>query len=747
MKTKLQFAALAAQEPASQTASLRAGAMLTGVDVDEEKGLIRNAAILTIGKPQGYSWDVDKTTLAQTAALLNARAGGTKVRFKHPPKNNDGYLPEGLGMQVGVVLPGVRIEGDTLRGDVQLGEYAKNLPGLGDVRTYLLQLAKEHPMDVGLSAVIGFTVDPQRGTDGKPLLPARVYDCDAVDFVGTPAGNPNGLLAAGEPKPNQPNSSGMLPGIAPTGTGEGAAGAAASLASTKGVQNMDPKLKARLISEYGLSPSSTDEQAQAFFNSLAPERKGADGVTLAAKAPPAPAPAVAVLDPEDDDDDDDAKFIAREKKRTGQLAQLGAMLKVPDALVQQHVGLGSSIKDARTAFLEHVKTEAKPLLAIKVGDDQNFASLCAAMPDAILLRGNVKVDKPHERAQKLRGQGVIDMGRHFLSAAGVKDAYELSRMRIAELLLSGRELRRHNSGAYAMLAESTSDFSSILADTINKTLRNQYQDAPKTWPTWAKMATNPDFKQITRAALSEAPTLVKRTEGGEIKYSTFTDAKETYQLAEYVSGVKITRQAMINDDLGAFTSTPQKQINACARLEDDLAYQVLTVNANMNDGVALFHATHSNLIAAGGGAPTVATLAATEKLLKKQKGPKGAARLELRARFLLVPTSIYRATQQLISSQVDPAKNNAAQNPFFNEGIVIVPSARLDDASAVVWYLMTDYRDGQVDTAEVCFLDDETQPVARQETEFDTEDVKFAIRHTVAAKAIDWRGMVQNPGQ
>jgi hypothetical protein len=57
-----------------------------------------------------------------------------------------------------------------------------------------------------------------------------------------------------------------------------------------------------------------------------------------------------------------------------------------------------------------------------------------------------------------------------------------------------------------------------------------------------------------------------------------------------------------------------------------------------------------------------------------------------------------------------------------------------------------DYRDGQIDTIEVCFLADEPEPVAKQETDFDTEDVKFAIRHTVAAKAIDFRGMTKQAG-
>jgi hypothetical protein len=36
--------------------------------------------------------------------------------------------------------------------------------------------------------------------------------------------------------------------------------------------------------------------------------------------------------------------------------------------------------------------------------------------------------------------------------------------------------------------------------------------------------------------------------------------------------------------------------------------------------------------------------------------------------------------------------------------------------------------------------------VLKQEIDFDTDDMKFAVRHTVAAKAIDYRGLYKNAG-
>ena len=51
-----------------------------------------------------------------------------------------------------------------------------------------------------------------------------------------------------------------------------------------------------------------------------------------------------------------------------------------------------------------------------------------------------------------------------------------------------------------------------------------------------------------------------------------------------------------------------------------------------------------------------------------------------------------------------------------------------------------------VDTVEVCFLADEPEPVTDDEIDFNTDDLHFKCRHTVVAKAIDWRGMFRSSG-
>jgi hypothetical protein len=49
----------------------------------------------------------------------------------------------------------------------------------------------------------------------------------------------------------------------------------------------------------------------------------------------------------------------------------------------------------------------------------------------------------------------------------------------------------------------TGDFSSLLADVANKTLRQAYEEAPQTFKPFVRQVTAPDFKNINRVQLGE----------------------------------------------------------------------------------------------------------------------------------------------------------------------------------------------------------------------------------------------------
>ena len=130
----------------------------------------------------------------------------------------------------------------------------------------------------------------------------------------------------------------------------------------------------------------------------------------------------------------------------------------------------------------------------------------------------------------------------------------------------------------------------------------------------------------------------KTNENGEFVRIYLGDSKESYALTTWGGIVPITRKVVLNDDLQALTRIPAGLGIAAATLESDTVWAVITANANMADGLPLFHATHKNLTATNGLA-AVANITAARKAMRKQTAPKGTI-LNLIPKYLIIPAAL-----------------------------------------------------------------------------------------------------------
>jgi hypothetical protein len=94
---------------------------------------------------------------------------------------------------------------------------------------------------------------------------------------------------------------------------------------------------------------------------------------------------------------------------------------------------------------------------------------------------------------------------------------------------------------------------------------------------------------------------------------------------------------------------------AIATLESDVVWAIITANAAMADGVALFHATHKNL-AGTGAALSVISVGEGRASMAKQTGLDKKTVLNIRPAYLVVPASLELAAEQLIAQNLVPAK-------------------------------------------------------------------------------------------
>lgn len=401
-----------------------------------------------------------------------------------------------------------------------------------------------------------------------------------------------------------------------------------------------------------------------------------------------------------------------------------------------------TLEQAGLAVLEDMAARSNAAggnLNVRTVTDETQTRL-AGIEEALHSRVDARV-KLTDNGRQYRSMSLLEIGREHLERAGV-NTRALDRMQLATQIL----LHRSNG------MMGTSDFASLLQNVATKRLRSGYEENMPSYRVWARRAPNaPDFKTMSVVNLAGAPDLLQTNEHGEFKYGAMSDGKETYALTTYGRIVSLTRQAVINDDLRGFDRLVGAFGNSAARLENRTVYGILTANANMADGGALFNATavtttggHANLTSSGT-AISVASLGVGRANMRAKKGLQ-SEELNLAPKFLIVPAAQEQLAYQYTSAQFVPATASAV-NEFRAGGrtaVEPVVEAILDANSTTAWYLAADT--GAIDTVEFCYLDGAEGPVIESEVGFEVDGISYKCRLDFAAKAIDWRGLYKNVG-
>ncbi len=391
--------------------------------------------------------------------------------------------------------------------------------------------------------------------------------------------------------------------------------------------------------------------------------------------------------------------------------------------------LGQGLVPTAVHFPCRLDANGYPVDSLQYSNNNHHKDFLMAATDALLLKNNIRPKLLHPSARDVMGMSLTDMARTLLSQSGGT---------IRRGLFGVKSETSHDVIKAAM---TTSDFPLLLENVASKSLMTGYESEPASHRTWVNQTDVADFKLQKRVALSEAPYLEPVLEAGEYKYGSMKEKGEGFALGTFGKIISLTRQMMINDDLNALTKIPNALGRSAARLEADKVYSILTGNPLMADGLALFHASHKNLMTAA--ALSIASLADARAAMRKQKGLQGAI-LNIVPRFLIVPAALESEAEQLVATLVDPTKQNATPQHAWIRGLEIVVNARLDEASGVSWYLAADFN--QVDTIEVAYLQGQRGAFIDQETNFDTDALKIKCRLDFQAAPIDWLGLIRNPG-
>ncbi|MCZ7641882.1 MAG: Mu-like prophage major head subunit gpT family protein [Pseudorhodoplanes sp.] len=333
--------------------------------------------------------------------------------------------------------------------------------------------------------------------------------------------------------------------------------------------------------------------------------------------------------------------------------------------------------------------------------------------------------------------------QHQLSEPARRYAYATCAEMTRELLiLRGHPVTGLSPAAIITRAlHTTSDFGLIVGDTIGRTLRAAYQAAPVGIRRLGRQTTARDFRTVNKIMLGEAPMLEKLNEHGEIQAGTMAEAKETYKVETFARKIGVTRQVLVNDDLGAFADLSRRMGQAAAETEAKTLVDLLESNSGngptMEDGDTLFHIDHGNKAAAGG-AIADATLSAARLAMRSQTGLSGQ-RISATPKYLLVPPAQETTAEKWLATIA--AAKAADVNPF-SGSLSLVVEPRL--SSATRWYVTAD--PNEIDGLEYAYLAGGEGPQVESKSGWDVDGVEVRVILDFGAGFIDWRGWYQNAG-
>lgn len=414
------------------------------------------------------------------------------------------------------------------------------------------------------------------------------------------------------------------------------------------------------------------------------------------------------------------KAMEQERKRTSEITAMFRDFDVEGA--DEAIVLGKSVEEAREMVMDQLRARNKGV-SVTMGEAESDKFRAAAQ-DAVLMAAGIPVADAAPGAQELRGHSMVELAREALQREGLKanfgDNMELARAAI----------------------NSTSTFPAIMSNLANKSVMVGFNEAETTYQIWTGKGSNRDFKEAARYALSEAGNLELVPEGGQFKQDSLGEASARTKVATYGKLFSLTRQAIINDDLGLFSKIATKYGSAAKRLVNKMVYAQLTGNVKMQDNVALFDSKHGN-VAGTGEALSLKAIAKAITAMRRQKGITGEAILNITPKYLVVPPELEMTAYQIVNSTaaVDGV-NSGVINPYKGR-LIVVSDAELTDPDA--WYLVADAT--QHDTIDVTYLNGVETPRLETRQGFEVDGIEYKVAFDVGVDAIDFRGLYKNAGK
>jgi hypothetical protein len=510
------------------------------------------------------------------------------------------------------------------------------------------------------------------------------------------------------------------------------------------------------IREVSVTPIGADDKAKFRKEEITPntlERSEPMPDTIATPVQPTPEP---VRQPVDVDAIRKAAIIDAqnaERSRVTEITDCARELGIDAKDVDDYVKKGTPAAEAIRAMIAKAKESLKPVDAsVTVDENEKKRDLfIAGLEHRALAHKDPKVESDLAKAGMRGGISLQGLARRCLEMRGVKNLGNMDSIQVAAEILK-------NSGR--VFSQMTDDFPYILAAVTQKFMLRGWEEAPTTYQLWTASRSLSNFNSASIVGMSNFSDILKVPEGAAPKMGKFSDKGETAQLATWGRAFSISRQAIINDDMSAFSVIPQRMIAAVRR---QINYDVYlgayglkgsgVVGPTMTeDSTAAFDsAAHGNLGTTGAISET--TIAEAMKLLMMTKlmAPEGSSITQyanLSPSFMLVHPAKVATARKILYSQgsTTSGENASVINPVVGTGIQIITDANIAGISDYVWYMGASPAIAPNVTVYTLTGYETPQLSQREGEAAEAKGYIYDVMFDYVVGWQDWRGIVKNIG-
>lgn len=407
--------------------------------------------------------------------------------------------------------------------------------------------------------------------------------------------------------------------------------------------------------------------------------------------------------------------------------------------------------DGPRTELEVLRIERPTVSGVRRGGDQITANaieaalcLSAGLPEKRVGTWYDQRTMEAALSRELRGAGLHTLVYEVIRAAG--DYVRPGRVDNETIRAAFAANRRLIEAAGGF---STISLSGILSNVANKAMLAAYEAVESTAGFFCSETDVNDFKEITRYRMTGNGVFEKVGPDGELKHATLTEESYKNRIETYGRMIALTRQMIINDDLGAFLQIPRIIGRMSALAREQAVFELLLSNPNN-----FFSVANKNFLSGVDTSLSIDALTLAEETFANQTDADGKPILVTSA-VMLVPTSL-KVTAQLLMTETrinettDVGKPKPAANPHTGKWKPVASpylnAQGLTGGSPKAWYLFANPAD--VAAIEIAYLRGKRTPTIESgETDFNVLGMQWRGYFDFGVAMQDFRAAVKVKGE